>query len=115
MIESLPTFVAVLTSLLCVIMAFVLTLQSMEIKYRLRAQRIAESANTSLRGKIGALLDHCTGSNMSGPHYSLYQMQNGIENYYREHCYGTVKSDLEMIMEGGSTLEDVADYISKLN
>lgn len=51
---------------------------------------------------------------MSRSNYDLETMKSVIDDAQQNHYYGVVKSDLELLIKDGGTIEDLKDYIKRL-
>lgn len=78
-----------------------------------------QDANTSgnleeMEERFCLVLEHATLGSMSRSNYDLETMKSVIDDAQQNHYYGVVKSDLELLIKDGGTIEDLKDYIKRL-
>ncbi len=60
------------------------------------------------------VLEHATMGSMSRSNYDLETMKSVIDDAQQNHYYGVVKSDLEQLIKDGGTIDDLKEYIKRL-
>jgi hypothetical protein len=62
----------------------------------------------------GCVLDHSTWGRMSKTNYELQTIYSVIDDAQSEVHYGIIKDDVNELINGGATIDEIREYINSL-